>query len=150
MTSPYAQFKTDDALETEGVILDYGDYAIRIARAGGANKRFGKVLDAKRKPYARQIQNETLDDEVARKLMAEAYADAIVLGWGSRPAPDADIAWGSIPGPDGQPMPFTRQACVKLFLDLPDLFADIREQSAKVALFRREDIEEAAKNSAAG
>jgi len=138
MTSPYAQFQTDESLETEGVVLDYGDYQIRIARAGGANKRFAKVLEAKQKPHRRQIQNETLDEGVARKLLAESYAEAVVLGW------------DNLTGPDGKPMPYSKQNCVKLLLDLPDLFADIREQAAKVALFRREEIEEAAGNSEAG
>lgn len=138
MTSPYTQFATDTSLETDGVILDYGDYQIRIARAGGANKRFGKVLEAKQKPYRRQIQNETLDEEIAKRLLAEAYAEAVILGW------------SNITGPDGQPMAFSKPNCVRLLTDLPDLFADIREQSAKVALFRREEIEEAAGNSASG
>lgn len=138
MTSPYTQFETDAALETEGVVLDYGEFRIRIARAGGANKKFAKVLEAKLKPYRRQIANDTLDEEVARRIQIEAYADAIVLGW------------DDMKGRDGKPLAFSRDNCIRLFNDLPDLFADVREQSAKVALFRREEIEEAAGNSPRG
>ena len=37
MTSPYDIFKTDATTETEGLVLDYGDFQIRIARAGGSS-----------------------------------------------------------------------------------------------------------------
>ena len=150
MTSPYAQFTTDHALETDGVILDFGDYAIRIARAGGANKRFTKALESRFKPFKRLLQNETLDEEVARKTTVEAYADAIILGWGHRPKPDGEIVWGGLPGPNGDLIPFSRAAVVKVMTDLPDLFAEVRDQAGKVALFRRQDIEETAGNSATG
>lgn len=133
--NPYAMFKTNPTAEVEqGITLDYGAFSIRIARAGGANRKFGQVLAQKLKPYRRQLENDTMDDAVASRLMAEAYAEAVVLGW------------DNVTDAQGNPMAFSRDACVQLLTDLPELFADIQEQSRRAANFRREERDDAAKN----
>ena len=126
MTSPYALFSTSPALETDGITLDYGAFRIRIARAGGANRKFQQVLEAKLKPHRRQIQTETLADEVAHRLIVDAYAEAVLLGW------------DGVADAEGQPLPFTRENAIRLMTDLPDLFRDVQEQATKAALFRRQ------------
>lgn len=150
MTSPFKQFATDENLEQQGIVLDYGDYAVKIKRAGGANQRFGKVLEAKQKPHRRQIQNETLNEDVAKRLLAEAYAEAVILNWGHRKTPDGEIEWGHMPDADGNLLPCTKPHVVETLVALPEWFADIREQASKVALFRRQEIEDTAGNSATG
>lgn len=140
MSSLYAQFKTDKSVEKEGVILEYGfnskkkPIEIRIARAGGANVQYSKLLEAKIKPYRRQIQNDTLDNEVADKLTKEVYAQAVVLGW------------SGVEDENNIDMEFSVANCVKLFTDLPDLWRDIQEQATKAALFRAEVLESDSKN----
>ena len=131
----YDLFKTDAAVEKDGIELDYGKGGvIRICRAGGANSRFGKLLGDRLKPYRRQLDNGTMDDDVANRIMAEVYADSIIIGW------------RSIADPDGNDLEFTRENCVRLLIDLPELFRDIQEQAAKVANFRKLDLEADAKN----
>jgi hypothetical protein len=132
--SPYTLFATDNRLEQDGILLDYGSFRLRIARAGGANRRFAQVLEAKLKPHRRQIQTETLADEVAHRLIVEAYAEAVLLGW------------EGVVDAGGQPMPFTRDNAVRLLTDLPDLFRDLQEQATKAALFRRQAEEADEKN----
>lgn len=134
MTSPYALFSTDTALESSGITLDYGSFRLCIARAGGANRKFQQVLEAKLKPHRRQIQTETLADEVAHRLIVEAYAEAVLLGWDGV----VDAA--------GQPLPFTKDNAIRLMTDLPDLFRDLQEQATKAALFRRQAQEADEKN----
>jgi len=134
MTSPYSLFATDNKLETDGITLDYGAFKIRIARAGGANRKFQQVLEAKLKPHRRQIQTETLADELAHRLIIEAYAEAVLLGWDGV----VDAA--------GQPLAFTRDNAIRLMTDLPDLFRDVQEQATKAALFRKLADEAAEKN----
>lgn len=140
MSSLYAQFKTDKSIENDGVILEYGfnskkkPIEIRIARAGGANVRYSKLLESKIKPYRRQIQNDTLDNDVADKITKEVYAQAVVLGW------------SGVEDENNVEMEFNVANCVKLFTDLPDLWRDIQEQATKVALFRAEVLEADAKN----
>ena len=138
--SLYKQFKTDKNVEKEGIVLNYGknskgeDIEIRIARAGGANVQYAKLLEAKTKPYRRQIQNETLDNEVAEKITKEVYAKAVVMGW------------TGVEDENGKPLEFSSENCIKLFDDLPDLWMDIQQQSTKAALFRADILEQDAKN----
>lgn len=156
MTSPYEQFETDENLERDGIVLDYGAYAVKIARSGGSNQRFIKLLEARQKPYRRQIQNETLDEGIARKMLAGVFAEAVILDWGRREKNEAGsyddqpIIWGSFPGRGGIALPYTRDNVVKVLTDIPDFFGDIREQAAKAALFRKQEIEEVAGNSENG
>lgn len=132
MTSLYNQFKTDPELEKAGLWLEYGpnskkqEQRIRIARAGGANTQFQKRMEALTKPYRRQIQTEIIGNDVVQRLMRQAYAETVVLGW------------ENIEGPNGEDIPFSVENCVQLFTDLPDLFTDVQEQAQKAVLFRAE------------
>lgn len=138
--SLYKQFKTNDNLEKSGILLEYGEnskgkpIAIRIARAGGANTQYTKLIEARVKPYRRQIQNETIDRVMVEKLLRGVYAETIVLGW------------ENVEDENGKELPFTVENCVKLFEDLPDLFQDIQEQSQRAALFRQDVLEKDSKN----
>ena len=129
MSGLYQAFETNKNLENSGIELDYGKNSkgapirIRIARAGGANKRFAKVLDRLLRPYKRQLANDQLSDDVAKDVMIQAYADAVVLGW------------EGVEDREGNPMEFSRDNVVKLFTDLPELFLDVQQQSQKAALF---------------
>ena len=133
--SLYKLFKTDEKLETDGVWLEYGQteqgkpIRIKIARAGGRNVAFAKALEKATRPYRKAIQTGTLDDKTATRLYQEVFADTVVLGW------------ENVEGPDGQPLEFNKENVLKLFEDLPDLFADLREQANNVSLFREEVLE---------
>ena len=134
--NPYQMFQTNAAAETDqGIVLDYGSFSLRIVRAGGANKRYGQELTRRLKPHRRQIDNDTLDNAVAEKIMAELYADTVLIGW------------DGVTDATGAPLPFGKANVVKLFTDLPDLFRDVQEQAAKVGNFRLEERESDAKNS---
>lgn len=154
MAGPYELFKTNDELENQGVSLNYGSFKIVIARAGGSNKKYTKIFEAKIRPYRRAIQAGTLDDATDKRVMAEVYADAVVLGWAKidrEKQPDGNyvdkVTNGVIPGPDGQDMPFTKANVIKLFTDLPDLFSDVIQQANSVSLFKdEEEAETDAKN----
>lgn len=138
--SLYKQFKTDNTLERNGIVLEYGNNAdgnpisIRIARAGGANSQYTRLMEARVKPYRRQIQNETIEKTMVEKMLREVYAETIVLGW------------ENVTDETGEELPFTVQNCIKLFEDLPDLFQDIQDQSQRAALFREEVLETDSKN----
>lgn len=139
----YKLFSTDKNLEKGGIELDYGDLKITIARAGGANKRFARLLEAKTKPYKRAIQTETLDPERALGLMREVFAESVVLNWETKV--DGKFKKG-IENKKGELIPFNVENVIKTFENLPDLFTDIQEQAQKAALFREDIREEDAKN----
>ncbi len=148
--SLYKQFKTDGSVEKDGVVLEYGisskgkTISIRIARAGGANIRFAKLMEAKVKPHRRSIQNETMDTFLAEQIAKQVYAETVVLGWENVEFPVLDK--------DGnntdvmEELPYTVENCVRLFTDLPDLYMDIQEQAGRAALFRADIREVDAKN----
>ncbi len=138
--SLFSQFKTNPDREVKGILLEYGQnedgttIGILVARAGGANKRFEKRMEGETKPVRRQIQNETIESAAVLKILHKVWAETVVLGW------------ENVQEEDGTPIPFTVASCVDLFERLPDLFLDIREQSQRMALFRAEVLEGAAKN----
>lgn len=139
--SLYKQFKTNENVEKTGIVLEYGDntkgkpIGIRIARAGGANAQYQKLMEARVKPYRRQIQNETIEKALIDKILRQVYAETIVLGW------------ENVEDENGKELPFNVENCIKLFEDLPDLFQDIQEQSQRAALFRQAILEADSKNS---
>jgi hypothetical protein len=139
--SLYKTFQTDTSLEKEGIILDYGKnsagktIAIRIARAGGSNVAYSRRMESKAKPFRRQIQNETIERALLTDIVQEVFAETVVLGW------------ENVEDAQGKPLPFSKENCIKLFADLPDLWEDVQEQAQRAALFRVQVREDDAKNS---
>lgn len=138
--SLYKQYATDTNLEKTGIELQYGENAngdeiiIRVARAGGSNTAYTKRMEALVKPYRRQIQAETIDNKVLEKLVMQAFAETVVLGW------------ENVEDRDGNPMEFNVANVIQLFTDLPDLFKDVQEQAQKAVLFREDILEVESKN----
>lgn len=137
----YAQFQTDPDMEKTGIELVFRmgngipDVKIQIARAGGGNTRYNKVLEFKTKPYRRQIQTETISDADYQAIMREVYAETVIL------------RWEGVTDREGNPLPFSKENVVQVLKDLPDLFTDIQQQANKVALFRKANLDDAAGNS---
>ena len=135
MANLYELFETDNTLETEGIWYTFDkDTKFLLARAGGANTRFTKVLEAKTRPYRRQIDNGTIDNDLGNQLLIEAFSEAVVLGW------------SGVTDKAGKEMKYSVANCVKLLTDLPDLFTELREEATRVANFRNEEIEADAGN----
>lgn len=139
--SLYTQFKTDEKIEQEGINVEYGTASngkpitFKVARTGGSNTKYLKLLEARTKPYRRQIQNDTLENKLAEKIFLEVFVDSVLLGW-----ENVEDASGTL-------LVFNRENAIKVFTDLPDLYNDLREQASKSALFRAEIKEADAKNS---
>ena len=132
----YELFTTDKDLERKGFALQYGETTFIIARAGGANKKFQSLIERKLRPYRTAINAGTMDEDVAERLLAEAYADSVILAWENVCEPE----------PDCTPIDFTKENVVRVLLALPDLFRDIQEQSQKVSNFLRDGVLEDAKS----
>lgn len=132
MTSPYQMFGTNKALEAEkGVTIDYGGFSITVLRAGNGNRKYLERLTAKMRPYRTQ---KKIDPDVSRRLLAEVYAEAVIVGW-------KDVKDAS-----GNSMEFTRENCVKLLMDLPDMFDDVVRFAEDMRNFQTEQVEEETKN----
>lgn len=147
--SPYAQFKTNQQIESEGITLDYGSFYLRVGRAGGANKTFKRTMKRIFDPHRRAIQTETLAENKLTALMIQAYAEGNVYAWGYTKEVDGKSVTveGKMLDEEGAEMDFNVANVKKLFTDLPDLFADVQEQCGKVSLFRDVLNDDDAKNS---
>lgn len=133
--SIYSLFEMDKAMEEQGIVVDFGDYGrFKIARAGGGNQRFAECFTRRYRPYKRQQETDSLPEDVGRRLLAEIYADAVLKDW------------EGVYDREGKPIPFTHAAVVQLFVDLPELFVQIRNAAGDAALYRREEIQEIAGN----
>lgn len=138
--SLFKQFKTNGNLEISGVDLNYGDndsgnpILIKVARAGGANKNFQRVLQELSRPHKRAIATDSINPDVSEAIMRKVYARTVVLGW------------EGVEDEQGNPIPFNVENAEQLFADLPDLFADLREQANSIAIFRADVLDNIAKN----
>jgi len=142
--SMYEQFETDAQVEKDGIWLDYGDFQIRVARAGGSNKAFQKEVERLTRPYRRAIATESLPREKADEILAAAYAKAIVRAWQTK----VDGEWvDGIENPEGgdllEPSVENIRATFKL---LPELYADVQEQATSWALFKASIRDDASGN----
>lgn len=155
----YKTFETDTDLEREGILVNFGSVKFSLARAGGRNKAFRDLFNAKAKKHRVELDNETLSDEVADRIMAESYAEAVVLGWWTRKEDEkgdpildkkGEEQWDDhIVNREGKKVKYSVDECVKLLLDLPDLFQTLQSYAQKAANFRKEFEEEDEGNSEA-
>jgi len=127
--NPYQMFETDENLETSGIWIDYGSFKFKIARAGGSNEKYRRLLQNRMKPYRRQVQTETMSEEKASEILLGTFVDSVLLGW------------EGVTDREGNPLEYNRENALKLFTDLRELFLDLQTQSQKVSLFRKMEVE---------
>ena len=138
--SLFAQFKTDERKEVEGVPVQYapnGDGTIPtffLSRMGKTNKKYTKELNRATKPFSRQLQTDTLPPEQAESIFMGVFVKTVLKGW------------ANVRDEDGNELAFTVENATALFKKLPDLYDDLTEQAKSAALFREADIEADAGN----
>lgn len=142
--SMFDQFETDSNLEQNGIYLDYGDFRVKIARAGGSNKRYLAYADTKTKPFRRAMQAGSFTEERARPLLYDIYASTIVLDWEVK---NEDEQWvRGIHTKSGGVAEFNKDNVISTFNLLPEIFLDIQRAADSISLFRKEELEADAKN----
>ncbi len=130
MPNVYEAFETNESLEQEGIVVDYGDFRFTLARAGGSNKKYTALVQKRLRPYRKRILTDAMDSQLAHRILAECFAEAVVLGW------------EGVTNRAGALLPFSRENCVQLLVDLPELFADLQEQAVGISNFLRVQREE--------
>lgn len=128
--SLYEDFATDQSLESSGVVRNFGDFWIKIARAGGSNKAYQRALKRRTDKVRRAMELNKLPVEESNRIMVEVYADTIVLDWGG----------DGMVNRDGTPLPFNRDNVVKVLTDLPDLFLQIAKDANEADTFKAETL----------
>lgn len=144
----YKTFEMDSDLEREGITVNYGTVKFLIARAGGRNKAFKDLFKTKAAKHRTQLDNDTMSDDMADRIMAESYAETIVLGWWTRKENESgdpilkkgEEQWDDvIENAKGKRVKFSVDQCVRIFLELPDLFQSIQSYATKAANYRKEE-----------
>lgn len=141
-------FKTDQNAEINGVEVEVSvndhngkPITITIARMSTSNKRYTKELNRVTKPHQSAIQNDAMDNDLARKMLQEVFVDTILLGWDN--LPKSELTGND---KDTELLEFNRDNALALFAELPDLYNDWEARANRAAAFREKDREEAAKN----
>jgi hypothetical protein len=127
-------FGTSEDAEKEGVWIDYGDIRVKVARAGGRNVKYQKVLEAESKPHKRALQTDSMPEDQARAMLMRVYSKTVVLDW-----ENVDDGEGNI-------IPCTEENILAMFKEFPDFFLEIKNMADGVALFRDEELDADAKN----
>ena len=139
-TSLYDLFSTDAQAETGGAWMDFGDAGrVRVAHAGGSNKKYNRLMIAKTQPYRRVLaamQSKPTDQslELVRSIQMEVFAEAVVLGW------------EGVLGRDKQPLDYSKEACLTLFKELPNFFDDVVTFANSIANYHGETLDADVKN----
>lgn len=127
-------FRRDDSLEVEGVWFDFGVIQIKMARAGGGNKKFAASLAKKMKPYQGSLQFESLPLETRERVFQELYAESVILDW------------KGVLDEDQNPYPFTYDNVIEFFQQYPEVFNMVLTEATKFSNFKFAEDEETVTN----
>lgn len=140
--SLYKQFATNTEKEIEGIEVQMTEAenedgsipTFVVSRMGKSNKRYSKALEAATRPYRRQIELGTMNNDKAEEIFLGVFVDTVLKGW------------KNVRDETGADMPFTKQTATKLFKDLPEVYERLQEEAKLSANFREASLEEEAKN----
>lgn len=138
--SLFKTFKTDTKKENDGIPIKYDSNedgtvpTFLVARQAKSNKKFAKTMRELSAPYKDQMDRGTLPEEVGEKLMRKAFVKGCLRGW------------ENIQNEDGEAMPFSEEAAIDLFSQLPELFDDLQSQATELANYRAYSLEAEAGN----
>jgi hypothetical protein len=144
MSNPLRKmFETDSAAEKDGIIIRFADEVeVTVARAGGANKKFSRLMARLTKPYRRAIETETIDEKVLTDIVKKVYARTVVLGWKGL---TEDIVTKNEADAE-QELVFNEENCMAVFNALPVLFDEIVKATTSHTNFRNLALEDDAGN----
>ena len=71
--------KTSEKLETSGIWLEVENNRIKLARAGGSNKKYEMAMERFARKYGKALN--MISETVGRKFFHETYAETIILDW---------------------------------------------------------------------
>lgn len=123
----HSLFKTNTNLEADGVWFSIGNgVEFCIRRFGGSNSQKVKLAMTKfYKPHARLIELDQLPIKDTALISAKIFAEACVVDWKG-----VEI--------DGKEEAYSFDKAVKLFTDLPELFAVLQKYSEGFDSFKED------------
>lgn len=141
-------FKTDKNAEIDGVWIEVGmndhngkPIKILLSRMSTTNTRYTKKLNAVTRPHQAAIQNDAMDNDLARKMLQEVFAETVLLGWEN--LPKSELTGNE---DDKDDLPFTPETAMELFGEMPDLYDDWERRAQKGSAFREAERTATTKN----
>jgi hypothetical protein len=141
-------YKTDNAKEVEGVWITVDadengkETRIHVSRMSKSNKIYAKAAETKFAPHTAAIQNETIPEALAARLIREIFAEVILHNW-------EGVSKFDLTGDEADkdtPLEFSKENALALFAELPDLFDAWEAQAKKAGNFREAEKKVSAKN----
>jgi len=114
----------------DSVEEDYHGVTLKIARSNSS--QFRNKFRALTRPYKRQIEAGTLQDDKSDALLCEALAGTVLIGW-----------TGAFP--DGEEHPFTEENAKQLLLNDQDCRDFVSQTAGNLAVFLSDDQGETVK-----
>lgn len=130
MKSLYETFGTNKNFETSGIWLQFADARMKVRRAGGSNMKFRQVLGEKTRPHKHVMEAGGLDPNLSRRLLQEAYFEAVV------------IEWENFTDREGNLLELTLENFCKVMEDLPDLWEAVVQACDEMKNFQDAKVEE--------
>lgn len=137
----YKTLSSDESLEREGVwIYPYGPKeegfpGFKVARAGGANTEYDKMLTKGLRPYQRllsaAVKNPEGMDTKTVELVKRATQKAFVA--------TCMLDWSDLKDKNEKAVAFSKEAADTLFNDLPAVYQDLMDAAQNIATFQREE-----------
>ena len=132
--SVFAQYGSDESLETSGTWFTINEMRFKLARAGGSNIEFLKLVRKRTAPYKRALAAGSIEEKFAREIIAGCFAETVLLDW------------EGVYGDDEQAIPFSKETAKDLLAKLPNLFNELRDFADNWENFKAEDLEADRKN----
>lgn len=142
MASLNELFKTDENLEKNGVLFDYGDFRLKMIHVGAKNQKVSKLFKDLMKPY-RHVPEE-LREGIYEKVQLQVMAKAIIVlnSWESKV--DGEWKLGINVDGSGDLLPPTVDNIVSVLTALPQLYKGLFSAAADVDNFK--EVKETAGN----
>lgn len=141
-------FKTDKTKETEGVDVEVSindhngePIVINISRMGTSNKKYTKRLEAIMQPHQAALNNDSMPNELAGKLIRKVFAETVLNGWSNLPKSELTGV-----ETDTEFLDFNIENALALFEELPELYTDWSDRAKKASSFRDAVRDAIAKN----
>lgn len=128
--SIFKSFKTDQSLESDGVLIDYQDFRLRLRRSGGSNKLYTKAIEKGMKPW----RNKDIDKEdvsVRRALWLEIFMTACYVEHSWETKVGTEFVKG-IENESGEIVAATKQNVQAILELLPDLASALQSEASNI------------------
>jgi len=126
-------YASDDEKEYQkGVWVPFpGGHSFLVLRAGPGNKGYARALQSALRPYQRQIDQKTLDNDVAEAILRRVYVRHVVKDW------------KGFKDDKGNAVPYSPEEADAVFEAMPELFRDVQAMAQEFSTFQMAEIEEA-------